>query len=484
MLTSWAGRSAGPPGQATLPPSAGRRRPGGLATCLWLVSNGSVSSAPLTADRRCDVLVVGAGPSGSACAYWLAKAGADVVVVERKAFPREKTCGDGLTPRAVRQLEDMGLAAELAGCHRYWGLRSHGFGCDLELPWPAVKGMPTHGYVVTRYDLDALVAAHAVKAGATLWEHTEATEPVTEDGCLRGARLSAKGPDGRSGVVRARYVVVADGANSRFGWAIGNRRNRAYPMGMALRGYWASPRHDEPWIDSWLDVRDATGKVVPGYGWIFPMGDGRVNVGVGLLTTSDRWKGVNTTQLLEAFCRYVPETWGLRGTAPLAPPTGGRLPMGLAVGPRWGPSHLVVGDAAGAVNPFNGEGISYGYETGRLAAEVLQEALGGGGPGALAGYERRLLATYGSYYRVARAFVQLISRPRVMRAGAAVGMHSRVFMAQLLRVMANLLRPDQLGPAEAGYKLLSALARALPGTEAAADAQAWAPASPREGASA
>jgi geranylgeranyl reductase family protein len=416
-------------------------------------------------DRHCDVLVIGAGPSGSACAHWLAKTGAEVLLVERKAFPREKTCGDGLTPRSVRQLEDMGLGPELAGCHKYVGLRPHGFGRDLQLRWPKIKEMPSYGYVVTRYNLDAMVAAKAAKAGATVLEHTEAVEPVVEGGALRGARVLAKGPDGWSGVVTARYVVVADGANSRFGWALGNRRNRAYPLGMALRGYCASPRHDEAWIDSWLDVRDAGNKVVPGYGWIFPMGDGRVNVGVGLLSTSARWKGANTTQLLEAFCRYVPESWGLRDAAPLAPPTGGRLPMGLAVGPRYGPTHLVIGDAAGMVNPFNGEGISYGYETGRLAAEVLQAALDGGGPGSLRVYEERLQAEYGLYFRMARAFVNIISRPQVMRVCATSGMHSRTFMDWLLRIMANLLRPDEIGPAEAAYKAITALARVVPSTQ-------------------
>jgi menaquinone-9 beta-reductase len=420
-------------------------------------------------EHHCDVLVIGAGPSGASCAYWLAKAGHDVVVLERKSFPREKTCGDGLTPRSVRQLEDMGLGAELPAWHRFRGLRSHGFGRTLEMLWPPVPGVPPYGYVVTRKDLDAMVAGHAAKAGAALWERTEAVEPVRDGESVRGARVSAKGQGGRSGQVTARYVVVADGANSRFGWALGNQRDRTYPQGMALRGYWTSPRHDEPWIDSWLDLRDEAGKAMPGYGWIFPLGDGRINVGVGLLTTSSHWKGVNTTEMLEAFCKQAPASWGIRPETCLGPPTGGRLPMGLSVEPRSGPTHLVVGDAGGLINPFNGEGIAYGYETGRLAADVLHLALTSDDPGALRTYEERLEAEYGLYYRVGRAFVRAIGNPQVMRACSVTGMYSRPLMEWLLRIMSNMLRPDETGPAEAAYKALVGLAKGKDSLKAGKD---------------
>ncbi len=182
-------------------------------------------------------------------------------------------------------------------------------------------------------------------------------------------------------------------------------------MGMALRGYYTSPGHDQPFIESHLDIRDGEGKVVPGYGWIFPLGDGRVNVGVGLLSTDRRWKGVNTATLMEHFVAGAPEEWELSPATCLGPPTGGKLPMGLAVGPLVGATTLVVGDAAGSINPFNGEGIAYGYETGRLAAASLGEALSGDGSAALLRYEDRLEDAYGLYYRVARAFIRVIANP-------------------------------------------------------------------------
>jgi geranylgeranyl reductase family protein len=420
--------------------------------------------APHLEDRRCDVLVIGGGPSGAACAYWLAAAGHDVVLVERKAYPREKTCGDGLTPRSVKQLEDMGLGDELAASgHRYTGLRSHGFGRTLELRWPDHPQLPGYGYIITRKDLDALVAQRASKAGACVWDKTEAIEPIVDAGLVRGAVVRAKsGGDRPPAQVRARYVVVADGANSRFGRSLGTARNRSYPLGMAIRGYWNSPLHDEPWIDSWLDIRDKAGNVLPGYGWIFPVGDGRVNVGIGLLSTFNQWKAVNTTHLLESFVDYAPKEWDLRPETCCGPATGGRLPMGLSVGPHVGPTYLVVGDAGGTINPFNGEGIAYAYETGRLAADAVHLALASGDGLALQSYAERLNEQYALYYKMARVFVRIIGHPELMRALVSTGMRSRSLMEWVLRIMANLLRPDELGPAEAAYRAVATLARIVP----------------------
>jgi geranylgeranyl reductase family protein len=410
-----------------------------------------------------DVLVVGGGPAGGACASWLAVAGHDVVMIEKKTYPREKTCGDGLTPRSVKQLEDMGLAGELAGHHRFDGLRSIAFGRTLELRWPEHPDFPDHGYVITRKDLDALVAERAEKAGAVVLDGTEAVAPIVEGGLVRGAVVTSKStvsPNPEE--LRARYVVVADGANSRFGRALGTSRNRDYPLGMAIRGYFESPRHDEPWIESHLDIRDKAGNVLPGYGWIFPLGDGRVNVGIGLLSTFNQWKAVNTSHLMEAFVDYAPASWGISPATSCGPPTGGRLPMSLSVGPHAGPTTLIVGDAGGSINPFNGEGIAYAYETGRMAAVALGEALATGNGLALQDYDRRLQETYGLYFKVARAFVRIIGRPELMRLLVSTGMRSRTLMEWVLRIMANLLRPDEVGPAEAAYRAVAAIARMVP----------------------
>jgi geranylgeranyl reductase family protein len=420
----------------------------------------------MTDAHRHEVLVVGGGPAGAATAYWLARAGRDVVVIERKQFPREKTCGDGLTPRAVHQLEEMGLGEALTKFHRYDGLRAIAHGISLELQWPEHPVYPSYGYVVRRRDLDQMVAAQAVAAGATLREGTEATTPIVEGGLVQGAVVKSRS-DGTSSEIRARYIVVADGANSRFGRALGTSRNRSFPQGMAIRGYYESPLHAEPWIESALDVRDRNGASLPGYGWIFPVGDGTINVGIGLLSTFRDWKSVNTSRLMEEFAATAPTYWGISEATSCGPPTGGRLPMGGSVSPNVGPTWVLVGDAAGTINPFNGEGIDYAYETGRTAAGLLDEALTTGNGMALQRYPHLLEAEYGLYFKVARLFAKVIGNPALLRELTRVGMQSRSLMEWVLRIMANLLRPDELGPAEAAYKAVAALVRVVPESGAA-----------------
>ncbi|MFM8562633.1 MAG: geranylgeranyl reductase family protein [Acidimicrobiia bacterium] len=408
-----------------------------------------------------DVVVIGAGPAGAAAGYWLARHGLDVVMIDKKTFPREKTCGDGLTPRAVKQIEDMGLGAHLSQFHRYEGLRTTAHGKALELHWPSHPIYPQHGYVVRRRELDTMVVRNAVAAGATLLEGREALAPVLDRGFVRGATVLARGTDSAVDIT-AKYVVVADGANSRFGRAIGTFRTKEWPYGTAIRTYWETPRHAEPWIESALDVKDRNGNPLPGYGWIFPVGDGTVNIGVGLLSTFRDFKTVNTTHLLDQYAHMVADRWEIDPDNPTDKATSGRIPMGGSVGPKSGPTYLVVGDAAGSVNPFNGEGIDYAYETARIAAGVLADAIHNNDPAALQRYQSLLDEEYGQYFKVARLFARIIGRPVLMRELSRVGMQSRTLMEWVLRIMANLLRPDEIGPAEAAYKAAAAIVRLAP----------------------
>jgi geranylgeranyl reductase family protein len=406
-----------------------------------------------------DVLVVGGGPSGSAAAYWLARDGHDVTLVEKKEYPRDKTCGDGLTPRAILQLQQMGFDFGDAAFHKVTGLRSYaGDDLMLELAWPDHSRFPNWGGVIRRRDLDAQVARLAEAQGVTVRQHTTAT-PVVEDGRMAAVQLRT---DEGDEVVHPRYVVVADGSLDRFGRSLGTNRRKDYPMGLAARGYYASPRSADGFLESQLDIRDRSGASMPGYGWIFPLGDGEVNVGVGLLSTFKRWKHVNTTKMMEDYVASAPEYWGLSDESKLSDPEGGKLTMSFSKGPLVGPNWLVVGDAAGSINPWNGEGISYAYETGRIAAGHVGEAIGAADPSLLARYPQHLEDEYGLYYKMARIFVKLIGNPPVMRTLAHTGLRNRPLMEWTLKVMANLLDEEDRHMGERVYAALAGVVRTLP----------------------
>jgi geranylgeranyl reductase family protein len=405
-----------------------------------------------------EVLVVGGGPGGSAAAHWLAREGHDVLLVERKAYPREKTCGDGLTPRSIHQLTEMGFDFSVAEFHRCGGLRAYSGGLMLELEWPEHSVYPNWGGVIRRLDLDRQVAALAEKQGVVIRTHTEA-RPVIDGGALQAVDLVA---DGETERVEPQVVVVADGSLSRFGRALGTQRDRRRPYGLAARGYFSSPRSGDGYLESHLDLRGRDGATIPGYGWIFPLGDGTVNVGVGVLSTFHRWKDVNTSILMDALVAAAPPSWEISPESSLGDPKGGKLPMSFSVGPKAGPNWVVVGDAAGAINPFNGEGIAYAYETGRIAARHVHAALAAGDRSLLHAYPQELEDVYGLYYRVAGAFVRAIGRPGVMRTLTQVGLRSRPLMEWVLRVMANLVDPSERTAGEAAYRMIERVVQAGP----------------------
>lgn len=405
------------------------------------------------------VLVVGGGPAGSAAAFWLARSGHDVTLVEKKEYPRDKTCGDGLTPRAILQLEEMGFDFEVPEFHRITGLRSYA-GDDLmiEMPWPQHSRFPDWGGVIRRRDLDMQVARLAEKEGVRLREKTTA-KPVIEDGQLTSVNL-VNGGEGE--VVAPDVTIIADGSMNRFGRDLGTARRRDYPMGMAARGYFSSPMSEDSFLESQLDLRDSSGATMPGYGWVFPLGDGTVNVGVGLLSTFKRWKNVNTTHMMNDYVATAPEYWGLGEESALSKPTGGKLTMSYSRGPLVGNNWVTIGDAAGAINPWNGEGISYAYETGRLAADYVSEAIGADDLSLLRRYPQHLEDEFGLYYKMARIFVKLIGYPSVMRTLAHTGLRNRPLMEWTLKVMSNLLDEDEKEAGERAYDALAVMVRNLP----------------------
>src|SRR5215217_1471937 len=390
-----------------------------------------------------DALVIGGGPGGSATAFHLARGGARVCLVEKQTYPRDKVCGDGLTPRAVRALDHMGLRDEYRGWSRSAGLKVHGGGHVIGLARP-------------RGDLDQLLARTAAKAGADLWEATDVVEPLIERGLVRGAVVRRTGEDPVD--VRAEVVVAADGASSRFAQALGLVRDDHRPIGVAIRQYYRSERDTDPWIDSYLELWKGD-HLLPGYGWVFPLADGTVNVGCGLLNTSEGFRNTNYRDLLKGWLPTVAAEWDFDPADPVAKPRSAPLPMGASRHPPLYRGVLFVGDAAGLVNPFNGEGIDYAMESGQLAAEVGLAVLESGDRTRLSTYRAALERSFGSYFTLGRVFVRAIGHPRVMKACARYGLPRPTLMKLVLKLMANLYEPAR---GDATDRVVRAMVRLAP----------------------
>ncbi|MGY5884517.1 geranylgeranyl reductase family protein [Modestobacter lacusdianchii] len=377
-----------------------------------------------------DVLVVGAGPAGSAAAAWAARGGADVVLADAAVFPRDKTCGDGLTPRAIAELEHLGLGDWVRSHGRNRGLRAAGFGQELLLPWPG-GSLPDHGGAVPRTELDARIRQVALDAGATPVEGARAVD-VERDGD-RVAAVVFRRPDDSTTTVLCRRLVVADGVRSSLGRVLGREWHKDTAYGVAARGYVRSGRSDDEWISSHLELRGADGDLLSGYGWVFPLGAaaGEVNIGVGTLATERRPADVRLRSLLELYTDQRREEWQIEGA--VRAPASALLPMGGAVSGVAGRNWALVGDAAGCVNPLNGEGIDYGLETGRSVVELFAD------DDWSQAWPAMLRRHYGEAFSIARRLAGLLTVPRLLPAAGPVGMRSRALMTVALRVMGNLV---------------------------------------------
>jgi geranylgeranyl reductase family protein len=374
--------------------------------------------------ERVDVAVIGAGPAGSSAAAWASRGGAKVALFEKAAQGRDKSCGDGLTPRAVAELRRLGV--DISRFHRIDGLRVQAGSTEREVLWP--DGVfPNVGAVAPRAEFDAMVLQTAIDAGAELHEHAKA-EPVLEDGRVIGVRVGTE-------VVRADLVVIASGAGSAAARLLGATRVERSPFGLAIRAYVPSTRSDDRYMEACLTVKGPDGQLVPGYGWVFPAGNGIVNVGVGALSTMRNFSQLNLNTMLDSYMAQVGPSWGLGEFVDR--PKAWRLPM--HVEHRSGPGWVAVGDAAGLVNPFNGEGIDYALESGRHAAELFALS-----PGTVhAAYDALLAKEYDPFFATARRFAWVIGRPRLLRFLLGIALSTGFTMELVLDIMANLIDPKR-----------------------------------------
>ncbi|MGH9117977.1 MAG: geranylgeranyl reductase family protein [Acidimicrobiales bacterium] len=349
--------------------------------------------------ERYDVLVVGSGPAGSVAATVLARGGARVALVDKARFPRDKACGDLVGPRGVQVLTDLGIdppSAVAVGDMVVVGPT----GRRVRLPCPPGRTYPGRAIAVPRRSFDTTLREAALAAGARPYAG-RADQPVFGDGGLEGFVLADGTP------VAADFVIGADGATSRVAEVAGLIDPDQVLWGFAVRGY-AAGSVTRPEIHFW---EPSTFRALPGYGWVFPGLDGTANVGLGVGVLADRTAGAQATRSFAAFVDHIAH----RGGPPIEPRPrlGGWLKIGM-VGTV--PAHgrlLLVGDAAGLVNPLQGEGISQALRSGRAAAEAVLAA-----PAVAARRYRRFLAESLSPYLAvtAPAHRMLLARPRAVAA--------------------------------------------------------------------
>ncbi len=380
-----------------------------------------------------DLLVIGGGPAGAAAAIRAARAGARVTVFEKGPHGRDKVCGDGLTPRAVAALEE--LKVDVGEAHRIDGLRMIAGKRTRELGWPATGRFPSYGAVWPRRRFDTHLIDVAIAAGAEVRFSTEAL-PVLDDGRVVGAVAGGE-------TVTAPLTILAAGAQGAAAKIVGCERDVDEPFGLAIRTYAPTPRHAERLLEACLSLRDEHGTPVPGYGWMFPAGDGTVNIGVGALSTMKGFKKLNLNTLLDQYASIVREPWALGPY--LEKPRAWRLPMSAVR--RHGPGWVAVGDAAGFVNPMNGEGIDYGLESGMLAVDrfLADPAT------APATYDAIVGERFDGFLRTGRRFSFLIGHPWLLRAGLRVAVGTQAAADITLAVMGNLV--DNETPGVAGRVL-------------------------------
>ena len=380
-----------------------------------------------------DVVVVGAGPAGSSAAYHLARLGLDVLLLERQELGRDKVCGDGLTPAAVRELVRMGV--DTSTWQRNQGLRVIGGGHQLHIPWPEQASLPSYGLARRRAELDRDLAAHAVGAGARL---------------LTGVKIAPTPRSPEPGIeapatVRAPLVMDAGGVSARLATAVGRKKNERKPLGVAVRAYFRSPRADDAWMESRLELWDGPAgrsDLLPGYGWIWSVGDGLVNVGLGSVASTPAAasaRGIDYRSVFNRWLEHVPAAWGFTPENRVGRIASAALPMAFNRKPHYADGLMLLGDAGGMVSPFNGEGIAQALMAGRLAAEAAAQAAArttaAGRELALSQYPAALEAQMGGYYTLGRIFVALIEHPEVMRVCTRYGLPRK----HLMRLVAKLL---------------------------------------------
>ncbi len=402
-----------------------------------------------TISNSYDLIVIGAGPSGAAAALRAARGGARVAVFEKASQGRDKACGDGLTPRAITALDALGISID--GAHRIDGLRMIAGNVRRELLWPQEGRFAPYGAVWPRRHLDRHLVEAAMDAGAEIIWNAEALPLFDDDGNVAGVTTRsassevAVGGSGTGHTFTAPMVALATGATGAAARMLGAVRVAEEPFGLAIRTYAETPRHGERHMEACLTLRDSHGTWIPGYGWMFPAGDGTVNMGVGVLSTMRGFSKLNFNNLLDTYRDIVTPDWEIGEY--LERPRAWRLPMSAVKrhGPRW----AAIGDAAGLINPMNGEGIDYGLESGMLLADLFLDDASSA-PGR---YDELIAQRFDAFLRFGRRFCFLIAHPRLLRNGLRLAVGSQAIAELTLEVIGNLIDDESKGTASRVLKV-------------------------------
>lgn len=391
-----------------------------------------------------DVIVVGGGPGGASTAYHLSTLGFDVAVLDKATFPRDKVCGDGLTPAAVAELSLMGM--DTSDWARNKGLRVIGGGNEIYFEWPEQASQPNYGMTRARVELDEDLIRRAQQAGARLYEGHMVTEAIrSSDGRITGvmARVG-RGGDARQVTARGRLVVDAGGVSARLATSVGIEKKTNRPLGVAARTYFRSPRSDDAWMESHLELwngEPGNSELLPGYGWIFPLGNGLVNVGLGSVSSDAKSTALPYKKVFNQWVSHLPEDWGFTPENQVGPLRSAALPMSFNRKPHYTNGLALVGDSGGMVSPFNGEGIAPALRAGRILADAAASGFSRGSQTgfdlALSAYPEQLEELYGGYYSLGRVFVALIEKPKIMRFLTYHGLPRRRLMKLVNKLLSD-----------------------------------------------